>query len=308
MSFKYQMELVTMDNYRKIFSGSTVDILDEIRSAVLDDTPIANFISCCGSDSYKLGQFRMALREFIPPKYLNKCLTGRHIQLIRQIYARRGESGLNFLEDYLKSFTHYSFTEDAFCRILETVLHGGDISKINFGRVQTANMDIVCNGIERGYPMWLCAEEPLSREMMKLMKQGMLLGVDIHPFLEGDWKTEVVTVILTNANAVSVAELLSWVTCKFSLGEVEEVIKAMRFHLDWTLLCAKNTEGEPLFNEFQMAVISQCLIADVLTEDIYNPKLSDIEMQDRYMSAVSAKAKTVVRFGGSLKHGKEVKR
>ena len=50
MSFKYQMELVTMDNYREIFSGSTVDILDEIRSAVLDDTPIANFINLGSSE------------------------------------------------------------------------------------------------------------------------------------------------------------------------------------------------------------------------------------------------------------------
>lgn len=308
MSFKYQMSLVTMENYRQIFGNNTPDILDEIRSAVLDDTPIANFIACCGDDSYKLGQFRMALREYVPPKYLNKCLTGKHINLIRQIYSKRGESGLSMLSDYLKSFTHYSFTEEAFCRILEVVLHGGDISKIDFGRVQTSNISVVCNGIEKGYPMWLCAEEPLSSDMMRLMIQGMLLGIDIHPFLVGEWSTEVVTAILTNANVISVAELLSWVTDKFSVGEVQEVMKAMRFHLDWTLLCAKNSDGEPLFNEYQMAIISQCLIADVLTEDIYNPRLSDIEMQDKYMNAVAAKAKSVSRFGGSLKHGREVKK
>lgn len=309
MSFKYQMNLVTMDNYKDIFKDSTPDILDEIRSAVLDDTPIANFIICCGSDSYKLSQFRMALREFVPPKYLNKCLTGNHINLIRQIYARRGEDGLKPLEDYIHSFSGYSFTEETFSRILKTALNAGSakMSKIDFGRVQTSNIDAVCDGIEKGYPMWLCAEEPISCEMMRLMMQGMLLGVDIHPFLNGNWSEEVVTVILTNTRVISVAELLSWVTDKFSLGEIQEVMKAMRFRLDWTLLCAKNSDGEPLFNEYQMAIISQCLIADVLTDDIYNPRLSDIEMQDRYMSAVSAKAKTVARFGGSLKRGKEVK-
>lgn len=307
MSFRYLQETVTLENYKSIFIGYSPDVLDEIRSAVLDETPIGNFIKICESDSYKLGQFRMALREYVPPKYLNKCLAGKHINLIRQIYARRGESGLNLLRDYIISYSHHSFTEETFLRILKVVLRGHDISSIDFTRVLTTNIDIVCTGIEKGYPMWLCAEEPISAEMMRLMTQGFLLGVDVHPFLSGDWSEEIVTFILSKATSISVSDLLANITSKFTLGEIEEIVKAMQFNLDWSLLCVKTDEGSAVFNEFQMNVIVQCLIADVLTDDIYDPTLSDMDMQDKYTIAMAAKAKTVGRIGGSLKHGRVVK-
>ena len=59
MSFRYKSQTVTLENYRTVFKVCSPDILDEIRSAVLDDTSISSFIKPCGNDSYKLGQLRI---------------------------------------------------------------------------------------------------------------------------------------------------------------------------------------------------------------------------------------------------------
>ena len=86
MGFRYKNTLVTLENYKTIYKDCSVDILDEIRSAILDDTPIASYINECGTDSYKLGQIRMGIREMLPLGLLNPLLTGRTLYLIRQSY------------------------------------------------------------------------------------------------------------------------------------------------------------------------------------------------------------------------------
>ena len=84
MSFRYKDKEVTTKNYKDIFGSYPVDILDEIRLAIADNTEIARYIDICGTDSYKLNQLRLAIREGVEKEFLNPAMTGRTLYLIRQ--------------------------------------------------------------------------------------------------------------------------------------------------------------------------------------------------------------------------------
>lgn len=300
MSFKHKGVLITMNNYLEVFKDFESDIIDEIRSAVLDDTPISPFIKACQIDSYKLGQFRMALREYIPKEFLNPRLSGQCVYLIRQCY--RNKIDLSPLLRYVKG--NLRLENDSIERIIRVMLIGGDIRKVDFTIVPKDNISIICEGLVKGYPMWLCvsSEGYLTPSFIRQLMKGMQLQVDIHPFLSGKWSEEQLIMILSNARSLNVNELLEYVNYKFTIDHLVEVIDSARNKLDYTLLCMQDEDGTPSFNSYQMAVLSNALKSDVINDEIYNPNISDMDMQDIYERLLEEKAsKHTPKLSGLLK-------
>ena len=302
MSFKHNGVLVTLGNYLEIFKNYEPDVLDEIRSAVLDDTPISSFIKYCVTDAYKLGQLRMAVREYVPKEYINPRLSGKCLYYIRQLH-RIGIS-LDSLEKYIPKRGKPTIEDSNLELIIQAVYCGADIRKVDFNIVPTENMDVICEGLLKGYPMWLCVDtdSKLSNSMIRQLMKGMQLQVDIHPFLDGTWSEEQVISVLSNANRIDVNLLLEHINSKFSVSQITEITRTARRRLDFTLLCMKEEDGSPSFNEFQMDVLSRCLDDNVLTQEIYNPMLSDMEMEDLYIAEKEKIAKEQrKKLSGTLK-------
>lgn len=280
MSFKYNGSVVNLGNYLSIFKDLEVDMLDEIRSAILDDTPIAGYIKYCGNDSYKLGQLRMAVREYLPKEFINPRLSGKCIYYLRQLY--RCDISLKPFERYIPKNGNPTIECSSLEIVLKAVLNGADIRRVNFNTVPTENIELVCEGLIKGYPMWLCtsADVNLPNSVIKQLMKGMQLGVDIHPFLDGTWSESQIVAVLSNTTRFDVNSLLEHINSKFSIAQIMEVVYVARKKLDFTLLCKKDEDGNPVFNEYQMNVIGLCMEDEVLTKEIYNPMLSDMEMND----------------------------
>lgn len=287
MSFKHRGVLITMNNYLEVFKDYEPDIIDEIRSAVLDDTPISPFIKQCKTDSYKLGQFRMALREYLPKEFLNKKLSGRCIYLLRQCY--RDGVDMSPILRYLKG--SLKIENESLEKVIKVVLLGGDISKTDFTLVPKDNVDIICEGLIKKYPMWLCVntEGYLTESFIRQLMKGMELQVDIHPFLNGKWSEESLVFILSNAKVININELLEYVNYKFTLEQLGIIIDLASDGLDYTLLCLQDEDGSPAFNFYQMDVLSKAIRDGVLCEDMYNPSLNDMDMNDMYESLLEKK-------------------
>lgn len=302
MSFKHNGVMVTLANYIEVFNGLEPDVLDEIRSAVLDDTPISSFIKDCEDDSYKLGQLRLAIREYIPKDYINPKLSGRCIYLLRQLY--RNGFDLGVFEKYIPKRGRPTIENENLEVVLRAALHGADIRKVDFNIVPIENINIICEGLVKRYPMWLCVspDKNLSNSIIRQLMKGMQLQIDIHPFITGDWTENQIVTILSNATKIDVNELLENINSKFSMEQIMEVIYVARKKLDYTLLCLKERDGTPAFNEYQMSVIGKCLDDDVLTEEIYDPHVSDMEMEDlRLEELEKRKAEQCKKLGGTLK-------
>ena len=277
MSFKFKSTMVTMSNYQEIFKECTPDILDEIRSAVLDDTPISKYIKGCGDDSYKLGQIRMALREMIPHEYLSTEMTGRTIYYIRQGFNKGID--MSPVLRYIKN-SHITVEEDTLEQLTGCVCVGVSIEFVDFTVVPNNLVNTVCKGLKNGYPMWLLIEEgcTLSEETMRVLMRGMQLGIDVHPFLNGLWQSKELYLLFSYVKSVDINKLLGQITHKFDVERLKIILRLASRGIDYTPLCAKDTEGFPVYNQYQMYELASAIEDDCATEAMFNINLSDMDI------------------------------
>jgi hypothetical protein len=288
MGFKYRQYNVTLDNYRQIFSECSVDVLDEIRSAILDDTQISNFIKDCGKDSYKLGQLRMAVREFVPTEYLNSRLTARTIYYIREAYKK--QLNTQSLLKYIKP-KGLTLEPETLEKLAEMVYMGVDIDKVDFTKIPINLVDVFCKGLYKGYPMWLCISDNMAHteNYIKALMRGMQLGIDIHPFIDEDWSEEQLNVMFLYSGVVDINELLKYITPKFDVEIITELLKLLEGNIPIVDLVVKDTEGYPVFNKYQIIELGQAIKDKVLTKEMLNPTLSDTEIMQMRLSKTRPK-------------------
>ena len=283
MSFKYKRQNITLENYRSIFSECTPDILDEIRSAILDDTQIGGFIAKCGTDNYKLGQIRMALRELVPLECINVGMTGKTIYMIRKCV----DSGIN-IDSLMQYYDKTGLTVSPL--VLETlsefVYLGTDISKVDFSYVPIKFVNLICKGLTNGFPMWLIIdpEVEMTEEKIKALMRGMQLGIDVHPFIYDDWSNEQLYLIFSYSNNLNINDFLGFVNSNFDSASLKVLLDLYAKKLPIAKLCVRDSDNTPVYNHYQMYEIGSALEDSTITDDMYNPKLSDIEISELHNS------------------------
>lgn len=278
MSFRYGGRFVALDNYEQLFGEDcTPDILDEIRSAVLDDTPIADYIAPCGNDSYLLGQIRMALREHVSEEFLDPRLTGHTIYNMRQAAAKSVD--MSALLWYITP-QKLKVEKEVIETLSEFTLLGVDIRRVDFTVVPKALVVTFCKGLYKGYPMWLLTDESnnLSPDYIRILMRGMELGVDVHQFVRGDWDRNVVLVLFSYNKAVDLNAVLGLINNKFDANQVKTLLDLASAGVPITRLCIKDRDGVPVYNSYQMYEIGESLKAGVDIQSMFNPRLSDFQM------------------------------
>ena len=279
MSFRFKNTTVTLSNYQQIFKECSPDILDEIRSAVLDDTSISKFIKPCGTDSYKLGQIRMALRELIPIEYLSTDCTGRTIYVLRNGFSSGKD--MSSLLVYIKR-GHLVIDADIFEILTEHVFIGADISKVDFKEIPSNLVKIICKGLLKGYPMWLLfdgkSEHVLSEYAINLLMKGMQLGIDVHRFLNGLWDERVLVLLFSHSKSADINSLLSNINHLFSEEEVRVLLDLVEQGVPIDTLCVKDTQGYPVYNQFQMYELGEAIADGSIVNEMYNASLSDMDI------------------------------
>lgn len=293
MSFQYHGVMVSLNNYVSVFDGlftsearsknSSMDFIDEIRLAILDDTPIGDFIDKClklPSGCAKLREIRKSLREFVPIRFINVNESSEVIEAIRSLYVRKGESALGVIESYVQDYINGVISSGVLLKIITAVSEDADISMVDFKNVPANNVSAVVVGLIKGYPMWLVADVNMSHEKMQIFMQAMMLGVDVHPYLEGDWNNQCMQLVISLSSKDYYDELIQNINCNFEHGQLEEIVEAASDNTDFGLLCMKDEEGYPCFNQYQMFVLRKAIKQGVLTKEMYDFRKSDMEMQD----------------------------
>lgn len=275
MSFQFKEITVTLENYKQIFKNCTPDVLDEIRSAVLDDTPIASFIDECGTDSYKLGQIRIGLREMMPLGFLNTNLTGRTIYLIRQCLKNNISVDDLFVyvdEDKLK------LPSGIIEKLAEFVYLGADISMIDFTKVKESKIELVLQGLLYHYPMWLIIDEDYPIPYMKSLMRGMQLEIDITPFLSGKWSEQQMFLLFSYSKRIDIVDFMSKINEQFDVESLKVLLKLYKENVPITTLCVQDQDGTPIYNSYQIEELGKAIKDKTITHEMYNPLLSDKSM------------------------------
>ena len=311
MSVVIDGKIATLSNYLELSKGYSADIQDEIRSAILDDTPISPYLKRCKDDSFRLNQIRLCIREYIPSRYISTHLSATNLKWIRQIH-KKGYS-LSVLDCYLSKRGVLSISCDALDLLLSAYYDGVDISKVDFNIVPEDLVGIVCAGLKKGYPMWVFSEKfsTLSKEHLRVLIQGMNLNLDIHPFLDDNWDVDSIRLILSNATRIEYTVLMKHINSRFSKVQLDEVLSIAIRYLDFIPLCLKDEDGYPIFNEFQMGVLGEIIVYNAEAEKLgkstvdidsfLSPSLSDLDMRQRFSDIVDSFRKEERRvLGGRL--------
>lgn len=285
-SMEYNGVTIREDNFRQIFQDVDEDVLDEIRLAVLDNVNIMEYIDACGDDSYKLGQIRLALRNGVPSKYIRHQMTAKTLKCVRIMY--KSEVELRPLSKYI-GFNKLLIDSDLFEIITECYMHGGDIGKIDFSEVLEDNVQVLCQGLVRGYPMWLMTSKDLSAGYIRLLMRGIDLGIDVSIFIKDIMSESQLVTLLSNAGSVDINNLLQYINSKFSLTALKTIIQAYKESLDFELLTYQSADGYPIYNEYQMMSLLKALRLKkkgFYVDDVFNPLWSDFQM-DRLLEKYS---------------------
>lgn len=276
MGFAYKGKTVNINNYKDIFKSCSVDIKDEIRSAILDDTPIGDFIESCGTNSYKLGQIRMAIRDNLDPDFISSEITGTTIYYIRQGISW-GKNMYPLLKYYDKKST--SIDADDIEKLAMALSMSIAIDKVDFMKVQKSLVDITIKGLAKGYPMWLMVmQKNMSVDKVRTLLRGLQCGVDIHYFLDEDWDLAILNLLFNNAEQIDLNKFISYISYRFDYGLVEELLDLYKKGIDITKLSVKDTSGYPVYNVYQVIELSKVVENNLTIEGIFNPQLSDMTM------------------------------
>lgn len=140
---KFNGKTLILDNFRTELKDYTVDIQDVVRSAILDDIDITDYIDKCSP--YKLDQIRLARKEGIKESFFS--LNGEMLYNIRRM-SKEGVD-LKQLEKHLKS----SLSEEHTKYVVQWVIDGLRFNNINVALIPKRLLESFDKGLRQGVDM-----------------------------------------------------------------------------------------------------------------------------------------------------------
>lgn len=141
---EYKGNVLTFDNYKMVLpSGFDTDILDEVRSALMDSLDITPWLDECKDDPYRLQQIRVGMKEGIAYDYFS--LSAGVIRRIRNML----KSGVNM--DQLDPWISARLPRGHYDHIMRWIESGYVIPEdLDLARCSPAKLDSVGYMLSRG--------------------------------------------------------------------------------------------------------------------------------------------------------------
>lgn len=316
MSLVYKNKVLTLSNYLRLLSEDfSVDVLDEIRLAIMDNTPLSmSLLDSCKEDSYKLSQYRHYINEYIPSKYLLRGVSGRNLFLIRRCFALGLD--LDWICKYQSTGSHISISPATLDSLLESYLDGVDVTRIDMSKFPEDCVKGVLSGLEHHYPMWLLEDcsFALTPQYIRALSLTFMFGNDVLPFLSETWDTDVIKLLSSETVSMSsglpnnlykdemtFAYVLRFLTPKFPYSLVKSIVRVAVGGFPIDDLCLVDSEGYPLLSLYQVESLARFIINGVLYDDIKEklPAVTDVELDDIYEERYSKLVKKP-RLSGKL--------
>lgn len=176
-----------LDNFRLELSNYSVDIQDIVRSAILDDIDISEYLGSCKDSPFKLDQIRLGLKESLPEVYFK--FSGQTIYSIRSLRRRDIDTSSVERQASNLSDTHMGY-------LLRWVERGYSVSDIDMAIVPESMLNVFEYGLQNGFDMLefnngQVYSERYIRSCLKIKKFGKPITV----LLSGEFSIEVVELL-----------------------------------------------------------------------------------------------------------------
>lgn len=273
----YKAVKVTLENYKEVFSMFSVDIQDEVRSAILDDTDISRCIDYCADDSYKLGQFRMALREGIPYTYLKPSMTAKAVNNLRWCFNH--DVDISQIKRYVNP--KRNIDSELLESLCEGMRLGANINEVDFYKIPRNIVNIVVSGLVSKYPMEICeGVDWLDDNYVRALMRGMAMDIDVSPFVQEKWDTMVMVLLFSYSRRVNLNDFIGYISSKFNVDLVESLLRIYEKSIPIDILASKDERGLAIYNTYQVEVLQEAVIRGYdIYHEVFNPTLSDMQMQ-----------------------------
>lgn len=219
---KYKGKPLILDTFRYLLRGYSVDIQDIVRSAILDDVDIVEYIEPCKENPFRLDQIRLCLKDGISSKFF--ILTnGESLYKIRKL--KKDGRKIKFIEDQLNkgilSQKHIDY-------ILKWVNDGVNISKLDINIIPESLLSTFDYGLCSGFDMSVFnTGVSYSHDYLMSCLHLMESGIPIDIFLSGEWSVDVLMLIQSFSKATSsdkinkIKYLIRNIDCNCSLERVK---------------------------------------------------------------------------------------
>lgn len=307
LAVQYKGNSVTLENYESVFVKKDRDVLDEIRLAIMDETPIGSYIDRCGTDWYKLSQIRRSLRMGVPKKYISTGLSGDCIGKFRELYIEgyKTESFDKYLSS-VKGVGSISLIKDEkLYKLLDAYKLFSNVVNIDFRQVNSEAFETILQGIKCGYPVWILTEsdEKMSVEMLKTLMKVMALEIDVFYFLGRGYSVEQIALICSSVQKNDLDYFMGKINAKFTLDMLSVLVTVSKYRETVDLLTIKDEEEEPVYNYYQMYELARCVLNGIDVKPISNPEISDFDMQGYYEEQMKKQKKAKSSKAGTKQLG-----
>ena len=292
----YKKQLLTLDNYNDILKkdGFPLDVLDEVRLALMDNIPLTSQDIISGKrNPYRLNQIRLALKEYVPQKLLYPR-SGKVIFAIRELWRKRVNPDI-----ILRSLSSH-LPEETALLVCQLLSEGYDLSKYHFEDIPAKSLDVYEWGIRHGLPMevFIGRQKVYTREYMLVCCKLISYNRDVEQFLSEDWDLEVLERLASIADKAYYEMVVSYINKNATLAYLWAIIDCAANAPSLLPEVSKiDREGYPLYNDAQIACILKAYHAGLDYQSLCDSSLDISRLNDMYATMLFHKND---RIGGRL--------
>lgn len=238
----FDSKVLILDNFRRLLAGYSVDVQDIVRSAILDNTDITEYITQCKDNPYRLEQIRLALKEDLDRDFL-EISSGDLLYRIRCMCKKNVDVSL--FKRYINSVN-----SETLGYLLTWMEEGLPISNLQISRIPIDMLNIFDYGIRNGYDMsefnnGKSYDEDKVRALLKIQANKKRIS----RFLSDEWKLDVLG-ILSNFSSREQRlwdKLLKYIEPTISMARLEPLVKCVAEGIPIKDINSKSEDGRYIY-------------------------------------------------------------
>lgn len=281
---KYKGVDLTFENYATRLEGFSQDIKDEVRSAILDNTPIGDFIDVCRDDPFRLQQLRLAAKEFYPT-WVFKVEDGANIYRIRNLSG----VSVEMVENQVSAGLPREYIEELISWIEEGVVIPEDF---NMRRVPKTILTPVSTAIKSGVdPNAIVKLSKGNEEAAGLYVQIAVKGLSLGKFEGKNLLNSCLGSVAELAGRPYIGTVVELLEPRSGSEEVEVLWELAKSGFDFSLF-----EGD-YYTSMQLSWIHQAFIEKFDVTKMLDTELNNSELNEIYNTLATDRSK---RLSGRL--------
>lgn len=281
---KYKGVDLTFENYATRLEGFSQDIKDEVRSAILDNTPIGDFIDVCRDDPFRLQQLRLAAKEFYPT-WVFKVEDGANIYRIRNLSG----VSVEMVENQVSAGLPREYIEELISWIEEGVVIPEDF---NMRRVPKTILTPVSTAIKSGVdPNAIVKLSKGNEEAAGLYVQIAVKGLSLGKFEGKNLSNSCLGSVAELAGRPYIGTVVELLEPRSGSEEVEVLWELAKSGFDFSLF-----EGD-YYTSMQLSWIHQAFLEKFDVTKMLDTELNNSELNEIYNTLATDRSK---RLSGRL--------